>query len=97
MKHKLLRISTLALLSFASNAAYADKVYTCTSGNEERLITVNYDSPDSLTPCQVEYTKNGQSNVLWRAEGEEGYCEAKAEEFVLRQVKWGWQCNVDTK
>jgi hypothetical protein len=34
----------------------------------------------------------GERQVLWRAQSEEGYCEARAAEFVERLRGMGWTC-----
>ena len=31
--------------------------------------------------------------VLWRALNQEGFCEAKTQEFVAQLQGWGWACN----
>ena len=43
-------------------------------------------------PCEVQYTKDGATQVLWRASTETGYCEDKAAQFAEKQRGWGWQC-----
>lgn len=67
--------------------------YTCTNGASQRLITVVYTTPGQVVPCEVVYEKDGQSNSLWRADAEAGYCEAKAREFADKQAGWGWTCS----
>lgn len=74
-----------------SQIALADTSYVCTQGGMERKIEVAYLGTDKV-PCEVRYTKNGDTQVLWTAQAEEGYCEAKAAEFVEKQRGWGWEC-----
>jgi|LGOV01.1.fsa_nt_gb hypothetical protein len=75
-----------------SQVALADTTYICTSGNMERKIEV-VSLRTGTVPCEVRYTKNGSTEVLWSAQAEEGYCEAKALEFVEKQRGWGWECS----
>lgn len=74
-----------------SQLALAATGYVCTQGGMERKIEVVYTGAGKV-PCEVLYTKDGASQVLWNAQNEEGYCEAKAAEFVEKQRSWGWQC-----
>jgi hypothetical protein len=71
--------------------ALADTTYVCTQGDMERKIEVVY-LGEGTVPCEVRYTKNGNTEVLWSAQAEEGYCDAKAAEFVEKQRGWGWEC-----
>ena len=80
------------LLSFASLSAVADISYVCTSSGQERVITVAYENAGASVPCKVTYTKDGGTSTLWNADQENGYCEAKAEEFSNKQEGWGWKC-----
>ena len=65
------------------------------NGALQRRVQVIYETGVS-TPCEVHYFKDtespGESQVLWRALNEEGYCEAKASEFVAKLESWGWAC-----
>ena len=65
---------------------------TCTSGSQERVISVVYLDEGQKVPCEVQYTKNGETETPWSARNEEGYCEAKAQELVEKQIGWGWNC-----
>lgn len=76
---------------YFSQLAFAQPTYVCTQGGMERTIEVVYLEADAV-PCEVRYTKNGDTRVLWSAQAEEGYCEAKAAEFVEKQQGWGWEC-----
>lgn len=83
-------ISILFIICF-SQVALADTTYVCTQGSMERKIEVFYLETGKV-PCEVRYTKGGETQVLWSAQAEEGYCEAKAAEFVEKQKGWGWEC-----
>ena len=84
-------LSALFTLAF-SQLALADTTYVCTHGDSERVIEVVYLSSSGTAPCEVRYTKNGVTEVLWSAQAEEGYCDVKGEAFVEKQRGWGWDC-----
>ena len=73
--------------------------YECMNGALQRRVQVIYETGVS-TPCEVHYFKDtespGESQVLWRALNEEGYCEAKASEFAAKLESWGWACTANT-
>ncbi len=67
----------------------------CTNGSLERLVELRYDNPGEAVPCSIVYTKPAEGvpeQILWNAQNEEGYCEAKLEEFVDKLSGWGWSC-----
>ena len=76
-------------------AAQVSAKTICSHGAETRVIDVVYSS-DGQLPCEVQYTKSTGTQVLWSATNMVGYCEQKAEEFVAKQVEWGWDCESDT-
>ena len=80
------------LLALVSATSKAEINYICLSEGEERKISVVYTYPDSPVPCEVTYEKYGQTQSLWRAQSEVGYCELQAEIFVDKQRGWGWDC-----
>jgi hypothetical protein len=88
-------VSILFAICFCQ-IALADTAYVCTSGDMERRIEVIYLGAGTV-PCEVRYTKNGNTEVLWSAQAEEGYCEAKVSEFVEKQRGWGWECVESTE
>lgn len=69
--------------------------YQCTHGDLVRRVEI-YTEPGVTVPCEVHYFKDteapGDSEVLWSAQAQEGYCEQKATEFVARLEGWGWDC-----
>lgn len=75
-----------------SQVALADTTYVCNQGDMERRIEVVYLSTGTV-PCEVRYTKNGNTEMLWSAQTEEGYCDARAVDFVEKQRGWGWECS----
>jgi hypothetical protein len=84
-------IISMLFTLFAGSMALANTTYVCTHGDAERRIEVAYPEAGKV-PCEVRYTKNGATEVLWNAHAEEGYCEARAAEFVEKQRGWGWEC-----
>lgn len=77
--------------------AHGDHSYRCTSGDAVRRIEVVH-ADGAPVPCSVNYHKDteapGTSEELWTAAIEDGYCEARAEEFAARLGSLGWQCEV---
>ena len=88
------RLFTTALLlaACATSHAQGSLTYICTQDKATRVITVEYSTSEPV-PCAVTYTKNGQTQTLWKAQNTDGYCEQKAKAFVEKQKSWGWQCN----
>ncbi len=90
---------TVSLLAMIPAFAFAhdDHSYRCTSGDAVRRIEVVHADGAPL-PCSVNYHKDteapGTSEELWNATNEDGYCEARAEEFAARLEGFGWQCEV---
>jgi hypothetical protein len=69
--------------------------YQCTHGDLVRRVEI-YTEPGKTVPCEVHYFKDteapGESEVLWSAETQAGFCEQKATEFVAKLQGWGWEC-----
>ncbi len=63
----------------------------CQLGNAVRVIEVVYPQGGAL-PCEVRYSKDGATSVLWQAQNEAGYCEKQAADFVEKQRGWGFEC-----
>jgi len=72
--------------------------YSCTFGDLTRRIEIVRET-GVLVPCEVHYYKDteapGEQQVLWRAQTEEGFCDARASEFVEKLVDWGWDCGTE--
>ncbi len=83
-------ISILITICF-SQIAFADTTYVCTNGNMERKIEVVY-LGTGTAPCEVLYTKDNNTTILWNAQAEEGYCDFKANGLVEKHRSWGWEC-----
>jgi len=91
MKLKIVSVCTLLLLTVATNSQ-ADEMHVCTHGQKERVISLVYPKPGKIVPCQVWYTDDDVTEILWEAKNKIGYCEQKVEEFVQKQKDWGWRC-----
>ena len=68
----------------------------CTNGDLQRRVVIVRET-DRAVPCEVHYYKDteapGESQVLWRAMSEEGYCEEQARAFIEQLASWGWNCD----
>ena len=84
------KLLLLALCALPAQAVENQAMH-CQRADAVRIIEVVYPQGTAL-PCEVHYTKDGQTSVLWRASNEAGYCEQKAADFTQRQRDWGWQC-----
>jgi hypothetical protein len=85
-------VFALFLSVIASTAlAMENQKTVCTHGDQQRVIEVVY-TGEGEVPCEVHYTKDTGSQVLWSAQGEVGYCEEKAAAFIEKQRGWGWDC-----
>ena len=69
--------------------------YQCSFGDLQRRVEI-LTEPGVSVPCEVHYYKDteapGAQEVLWSAGSQEGYCEAKTEEFIAKLEGWGWDC-----
>ena len=90
------KIRWASIFALLPVAAAAQESYVCTQGDLTRRVEIVYETGVTV-PCEVHYHKDteapGEQQVLWRALNEEGYCEARAAEFVAKLGGWGWQCD----
>ncbi len=87
--------AALCWLALGGTAALAADGYECRQADLVRQVEVQYLTPGQAVPCQVEYRKPSEgvdSQILWSAEREQGYCEFKAKEFRSKLESWGWSC-----
>lgn len=93
MKKMLIAIAVLFLPT--SLLAQEQSNYQCSIDEVIRRVEIVYETGVSV-PCEVHYYKDtempGEREVLWRAVNEEGYCEARATEFVETLRGTGWTC-----
>ena len=95
MKKILLIVFSVAFLPFTVFAQDQNN-YRCTHGDLQRRVEIMYETGVTV-PCEVHYFKDteapGESQVLWRALSQEGYCEEKTQDFITQLGAWGWSCN----
>ena len=92
MRNLIFAVGGLVLLG--GELAMAKSV-TCTMASLERTVELRYETPGEAVPCEVRYAKPTEGvdeQVLWRAEREAGYCEARFDEFLDRLRRFGWSC-----
>lgn len=94
MYTKPLLFAVCSIIPFALQAAES-AVTTCTKEAQTRRIEVRYPQAENSPICEVLYSKNGSSKVLWNAQNDISFCERKAAEFVAKQNSWGWQCQLE--
>ena len=82
-----------------SAVAQDDGKYRCTQGDLVRRVEI-LTEPGVPVPCEVHYYKDseapGEAQVLWSAQNQAGYCQAKTEEFIAQLEGWGWDCGQNT-
>lgn len=95
MNHKLIAVLLISVLPGISLGQDAPN-YQCTYADMQRRVEVLYETGMTL-PCEVHYYKDteapGETQVLWRAVSEVGYCELKTQEFIAKLTDMGWNCS----
>lgn len=85
----------LAVLLPSLTFAQAPHNYQCSYGDLQRRVEILYETGVTV-PCEVHYFKDteapGETQVLWRALNEAGYCERMADNFVGKLRDLGWAC-----
>lgn len=82
----------LAVLTLPT-AANAES-WICEHGTLIREINVERDTADPV-PCSVKYNKQSEglgSSVLWTANADGAYCDAKANGLAEKLKGLGWSC-----
>ena len=82
------------VVALGGEMAVANSV-TCTMASLERTVELRYQNPGDAVPCEVRYAKPTEGSgeqVLWRAENQAGYCEARFDEFLDKLRGFGWSC-----
>ena len=94
MNHRYLLALLAAILPGLSFGQDPGK-YQCTYGDLQRRVEILYEAGLTV-PCEVHYYKDTEApderQVLWRALNEAGYCERKAQEFIVKLQDDGWDC-----
>ena len=96
MMNKLNRtaITAIVTLLVTANAAHAGS-WICENGSLVREIKVERQS-STPAPCSVDYNKDAEgmgSQVLWSANNDGAYCDAKADGLAERLQGNGWTCS----
>jgi hypothetical protein len=69
--------------------------YRCTHGDLVRRVEI-FTEPGVSVPCEVHYYKDteapGETQVLWSAEADGGYCVSQTQAFITKLEGWGWSC-----
>jgi len=91
MKYAITLLTVVPCLALAQGQTS----YQCSFGELQRRVEI-LTEPGVSVPCEVHYYKDteapGETQVLWSAGSQEGYCEAKTVEFVGQLEGWGWDC-----
>jgi len=92
----------LFLCLLAQSAVGQERIpagYECTAADgSTRRIEIEVDcsnrqpSPAGRDACRVEYTRDGDTEILWRARNDPSYCRPKVEELVGRLEESGFSC-----
>jgi hypothetical protein len=70
---------------------------TCTQGSNKRTVAImSKDASGKGVPCEVHYKKEteqpGHDQVIYTANNDVSFCEAKAKAFVEKLTGMGWTC-----
>jgi hypothetical protein len=94
MLQRTLGFALAAALPLTAMAQSGDR-FQCMMGGNVRRVEIFYET-GAAVPCEVQYFKDseapGQREVLWRAQNQSGYCEARAREFIMRLESLGFEC-----
>ena len=69
--------------------------WICENGNLIREINVER-TTENAVPCSVNYNKESEgmgSSVLWTAQADGSYCDAKADGLAQKLNGLGWSCS----
>ena len=98
MNGKILAIFLAVLFAIflpSLSTAQAPHDYQCELDNLQRRVVIFYETGVTV-PCEVHYFKDtetpGETQVLWRALNEAGYCEKMADNFIGKLRDLGWTC-----
>ena len=87
---KNISIFTVALISVSAFAAHVKT--TCVSGKDERVIEVTH-AEGKATPCEVHYTKAGETKTVWTSQNSGSYCEEKAQGLAEKLAAAAFKCD----
>lgn len=85
-----------AVLLLLSSPLLLATEYRCVQSEMVRRVQIVYE-PGMAVPCEVHYYKDTEipatHDVLWTAQHESGYCEARTEELIAKLRSYGWNCD----
>lgn len=89
-------VAALIVMAIPSPALAQDAgKYRCTYGEMVRRIEI-LTEPGVTVPCEVHYYKDteapGETQVLWSAQSQAGYCEEKTDGLLTTLEGYGWDC-----
>ena len=85
---------TAVLAALVLPTAVLAESWICEHGNLIREITVERTTSEPA-PCSVTYNKEAEgqgSNVLWTAQFDGAYCDARANDLAEKLRGFGWSC-----
>lgn len=69
---------------------------TCTQGKNTRTVSIVSKDANKSVPCEVHYKKVTEQpdhdQVIYTANNEVSFCEAKAKAFAEKLTGMGWMC-----
>ena len=92
--HKLNTV-VFSVILFALPGVASAGSWICEHNNLIREINVER-STDNPAPCTVVYNKDSEgrgSTVLWNANNDGSYCDARADELAEKLKGFGWNCS----
>jgi hypothetical protein len=100
MRRLMTKFIPLLILAAAPSLAADPENMLCTLDDKSRSVQIVRDAGVSV-PCEVHYDRDtyapGDPEVLWRANHEAGFCEARAAELIAKLEALGWSCAKDTR
>jgi hypothetical protein len=89
------KLSILSLALFSVSGFSAHIKTTCVSGQDERVIEVVH-TGNEPSPCEVRYTKAGETKTVWTSQHSGSYCEEKAQGLAEKLAAAAFKCDNTT-
>ncbi len=88
-----MKLALVSAVLFAFTGVTAGAAETiCKSGEDVRKIEIVYKEAGKQAPCEVTYTKAGQSKLIFSANNEAEYCVTKVKAFAEKLSGLGFKC-----